>query len=283
MRGSDDVDDGLRIRGILGRRVGDGLDTLQRIGGQRLQIGLEVLLRQFGGFVVDPNLHTRNAAQGDVALHIDLHARRVLQRVFGSAGLDGGVLADVIDQLLTVHRIDGLLRLDGHLLQCGGDGHHSDGAEIGVVLYSKGNVARIVVEKPYTENAVALRHSINLKIAVRVGRRALDEHRVGGVQHRHVGIRQRSAGNRVAQQAHHLEGGSLPDNLLLSLLGILSPAAAVTHRRWSSRGRPARSSAGESSPGGLGHTHRHRHHQHCQNQHNLVTTYISYFIHHYLF
>ena len=116
---SHDVDDGLRIRSIFGRGIGDGFDACDGIGGQGLEIGLQVLLSQFRGLVVDPNLHARHAAQRDVAFHVDLHAGRVLQCVLGGTRLDRWVFTDVVDHLLAFHGIERTFRRNGDLPQRG--------------------------------------------------------------------------------------------------------------------------------------------------------------------
>ena len=113
----DDVDDRLGVSGILCRRVGDGLYAVEGVGRQGLQVGLQVLRRQFRRLVVDPNLHRAHAAQGDVALHVDLHAGRVLQGVLGRSGLYSGVVGHVVDHLLAIHGIEGPRGLDGHRLK----------------------------------------------------------------------------------------------------------------------------------------------------------------------
>ena len=78
MRRSHDVDDRFGVGGVFGRGVGDGLDTRDGVGRQGLKVSLQVLLGELRRFVVDPNLHARHATQGDIAFHVDFHARRIL-------------------------------------------------------------------------------------------------------------------------------------------------------------------------------------------------------------
>ena len=199
MCGCDDVDDRFGICGIFGRRVGDGLDALQRVGGQRLQVGLQVLLGQFGGFVVDPDFHARHAAQRDVAFHVNLYARSVLQGVLRGSRLYGGVFADIIHQFFAVHGVNRFLRLDGHFSQCGGGGYQFQSSQIGVVGYLEREIFHIVVEDENAHYAFALRHAIDLKIDVLVSQRTLDERRVLSVKHRYIGVSQRGARDGVAE------------------------------------------------------------------------------------
>ena len=133
VRRGDNVDNRLSISGILGRWVGDGLDTRDGVGGQGLEIGLQILLSEFRGFVVNPNLHARHTAQGDVAFHIHLHAGRVLQGVFGSSGLDGRVFADVVDEFLAVHGVNRFLGSDRDFAKRSHAGRDTQRTQLGVV------------------------------------------------------------------------------------------------------------------------------------------------------
>ena len=125
--GGDDVDDAAAALGaVAGRRVGDDLDLLDAAGGHLLDELLERLGVHIGGLVVDPNLHGRDAAQGDVALHVHLHAGGVLQGIRRRARLYGGVLGHVVERLLAIHHIDGFLPNNLHLLQVGAVLVHRD-------------------------------------------------------------------------------------------------------------------------------------------------------------
>ena len=124
MSRGDDVDDRLGLGCVFCRGVGDGLYAVERVGRQCFEVGLQVLGGEFGGLVVNPNLHARDAAQCDVALDVHLHARRVLQGVGGRSRLYGGVFADVVNHLLAIHGVEGLLGGDGHLLHQGGGRVH---------------------------------------------------------------------------------------------------------------------------------------------------------------
>ena len=192
-----------------------------------------------------------------------------MQGILGGAGLDGGILADVIDELLAVHSVERFLRLDGHLVERGGYGHQLDDVQVGVVLHGEGDVPRGVVEAPYAEDASALRDTVDFEIAVAVGGRTLDEGGVLGVEHGDVGVCQRGAGDGVAQKAYHLERRTFTHLLFLlhlgSLLRVLAlvPAVAVAAHR-----RSARVSAAGGSSAGIATARRLRQHtQRRQQQH----------------
>ena len=266
----DDVDDRLGVGGILGGGVGDGLDARQGVGGQGLEVGLEVLLGEFGGLVVDPDLHAAHTAERDIALHVDLNSRGVLEGVLGGAGLDGGVVLDVVDQLLAIHQVEGLLGRDFDSVEGGGTGLQAEGAEGGVVLYGKGNEAVAVADGGDAEQVAADRNAAHLKEAVEVGGGTLDEGGVCGLEHGHIDKGQELAADRVSQRADHLEGVALLDFLLLAdgggllaiahlvpvavrTLGTLAGTAALTHGGLA---------AGEAAGLGFEHRRGEEHHRH---------------------
>ena len=229
---SDDVDDRLGVGGILGRRVGDGLDAVQRVGRQGLQVGLQVLGGQLRRLVVDPNLHTADAAQRDVALHVDLHAGRVLQGVLGRSGLYRRVVGHVVYHLFAVHRIQRPRRGDFHRLKLCGTLFHIDCAQGRVVAHRDGDEPRGIAHIADAQQVVACRHLLDFEISARVGRGAFDEAAVLGGQHSHVAVHQRLVLGAVNQRAHHLEGRAGLDVLFLPhgvafLLRLLHLAVAA--------------------------------------------------------
>ncbi len=52
-----DVDDAVGGGGIARRRVGDDFDAVNGVGGQGLDVGLEVLFGEIRRLVVNPNFH----------------------------------------------------------------------------------------------------------------------------------------------------------------------------------------------------------------------------------
>ena len=244
MGGGDDVDDRLGVGGIFGRRVGDGLDAGQCVGGQRLQVGFEVLFRQFRWLVVDPNLHAAHTAQGDVTFHVDLHARGILEGVLGGSGLDGGVVADIIYHLLTVHGVERPVGGDLYLLQRGGTLFQFQCAQCGVVFHGEGVVVVAVADGGDAQQVFAGGHAVHLELAVEVRRGTFDKGAVGALQHADVDKGQRFAADAVAQRANHLVGVAddfLTHRILLLLLLVVfvvlsgestrAKTAGATHRR----------------------------------------------------
>ena len=55
-----------------------------------------------GGLVVNPDGHFGSAAIFDIALGIDFHSRGILKGVRGISALHTGVIAHVVEHLLTV-------------------------------------------------------------------------------------------------------------------------------------------------------------------------------------
>ena len=217
------VDDRLGVGGVLGRGVGDGLYARQGVGRQGLQVGLEVLLGELRRLVVDPYLDTRHTAQAHIALHVNLHARCVLQGVLGGAGLYAGVLADVVYHLLAVHGVEGLLGADLHGVQRRGAGHHAQRAQGRVVAHAEWHQAVAVAYGRHAQQVAARRHAADLEEAVEVRRGPFDEATVGRVEHGDVDEGEELAADGVAQLAHHLEGVALFHFLLLlHLLGLLA-------------------------------------------------------------
>ena len=70
--------------------------------------------------VVDPHLHARRAAQGDVALHVDLHTRCVLQGIGGRSRLDARFFGHVVHSLFPFHGKERTFFGDDHLIKFGG-------------------------------------------------------------------------------------------------------------------------------------------------------------------
>ena len=64
-----DVDDAIGGGGITRRWVSDDFYAVDGVGGQGLDVGLEVFFREVGRLVIDPNFNGRSPAQGDVAFH----------------------------------------------------------------------------------------------------------------------------------------------------------------------------------------------------------------------
>ena len=224
----DDVDDCLCVGGVLGRGIGDGLDAGQYVGREGLEVGLEILLGEFRGLVVNPDFHARDTAQCHVALHVDLHARGVLKGVLGGTCLDARVLADVVNHLLAVHGVDGALGGNLHGVEGGGAWHHLDGAEGGVVLHLERYHAVLVADGGDAQQVGTQWHAVDLEQAVEVGGAAFDEGRVSAVEHSHVDEGQELAADGVAQRSHHLEGVAFLHFLfLLHGVGVLVVALAV--------------------------------------------------------
>ena len=243
MRRSHYVDHRLGVGGVLGRGIGDGLDARQGVGRQGLQVGLEVLLGQFRRLVVDPYFNARHTAQAHIALHVNLHARCVLQGVLGGAGLYAGVLADVIDHLLAIHGVEGLLGGDLHGVEGRGTRHHAQRAEGRVVAHREGYQAVAVAYGRHAQQVAARRYAADLEEAVEVCRGPFDEAAVCRVEHGDVDEGEELAADGVAQLAHHLEGVALLHFLLLPhLLGLLAALHLVpvlSRSRTLPRGAPA--------------------------------------------
>ena len=149
--------------------------------------------------VVDPHRH-RRAVEGDIALHVHFHARRVLQGVAGVAGLNAGVLAHVVEVLLAFHGVHGFLTHNLHyveqhgaLAQCGGahvDFAQPCGAAVAGVGHSieEGGVAHGRVSEDGGDSVVL--QCVN---ALLVRHRTTDEGAVVRPQHGNVGIHHRLA------------------------------------------------------------------------------------------
>ena len=232
--GGDDIDDRFGAGGVFGGGVGDGLDAGERVGGERLEVGLEVFLGEARGFVVHPDFHAAGAAERDIAFHIHLDAWGVLEGVACGAGLDGGVIADVVDHFLAVHGVERAFGGDFHLLQLSGAWFDPERAECGVV----GDVERddrvAVADSGDAEEVAACGDAADFEVAVQVGRAALDEGAVHAVEHSHIDEGDELAGDGVAEGTDDLEGRALFDVLLLAdglrLLGgtvVLHPFAEL--------------------------------------------------------
>ena len=115
-----DVDDAIGLGAVACRGIGNNFHSINAIGWHGLDVGFEVLGGHVRGFVVDPHLHARCAAQADVALHVHFHARRVLQGIRGRSRLDTGVFGHVVHGLLPFHGKQGTLLRDDHLIKFGG-------------------------------------------------------------------------------------------------------------------------------------------------------------------
>ena len=211
---SNYVDNGLGLGSILCRRVGDGLDAGNGISGQGLEIGLQVFLGEFRGLVVHPNLHARHAAQGDVALNVDLHAGRVLQGILGGSCLDGRVFANVVNQLLAFHCIQRSLGSHRHFAQ----GRHAridaQRAQIGVVGHMEWMQIILIANSRNTQHESPLRHAVNLENTFHVADAAFHKFVVDGIEHGQIDVWHKLVSLGIAQHAHHSKGVAFADFLL---------------------------------------------------------------------
>ena len=113
----DDVDYGFGLGRVFCRRVRDGLYMVYGTGWQCLQPGLQVLFAQLRRFVVNPYLYAAHAAQLQVALNVDCHAGRVLQRVLSGSALHRRVVGHIVYVLFAVGGVDGPFGGNGHSLK----------------------------------------------------------------------------------------------------------------------------------------------------------------------
>ena len=178
LRGGDDIDDAAAALGaVAGRRVGDDLNLLDAAGGHLLDELLECLGVHVGGFVVDPDLHGRDAAEGHVAIHIHLHTGGVLQGVRRRARLYSGVLGHVVKCLLTVNHIHRLLAHDLHYIQvCARLLHvnttHVNG--LAVASHRKGHIEHLIADQSSHKTILTGRHIRHLEYSLGIRQRMGD-------------------------------------------------------------------------------------------------------------
>ena len=158
--------------------------------------------------VVDPDFHGGDAAEGDVAFHVHLHARRVLEGIGGGACLHRRVFRHVVERLLAVHHIDGLG--SGHRNTFEGSAclFHPDGTEIddASLRHGDGTGQHIVTHERGLQQVAADRYIGNGETTVGLG-----ECRAN---YPHIGIRGNNAHTDVEQlvlvktvHQHAFDGG----------------------------------------------------------------------------
>lgn len=118
---------------VFGRGMGYNLDALQHTRRQRFEVLLQAFGLEMRRLVVYPDGDLGATAILDVTLGVNLYTRCVLQRVGGVAALYTGVVADIIEHLLAVGRIERPAGGDLYLLQYCGVIHNLNGTEVSVL------------------------------------------------------------------------------------------------------------------------------------------------------
>ena len=257
---SDDVDDSFGVGGVFRRGVGDGLDAVEGVGRQGFEICFEVLLGEFRGFVVYPNLHTRHTAKGYVAFHVHLHAGGVLQGVVGGSGLYRRIVGNVVDKFFAVLSVKRPLSLYSN-----GFKHralfHVYVAEGSVVLHLERDITCCVSYICGTQKILTRRHFGNLEITIEVGGGAAYKAAVLFVEHSHIAESQRLVFSTVDKGSHHFEGGAaahfflfhgLSFFLSIAHIAVETLAAGETATRALAAGSSSRTTARKSAAR-LGH------------------------------
>ena len=127
---------------VFGRGVLHHLDAVDAVGGEHLDVLFEGLAFKVRGAIVDPHGDAA-AVEGDVALHIHLHARGVLEGVACVAGLYAGIFGHVVEVFLAVHGIERTFLGNGDHVEEHGPFVHDYGAHVNLAQAGRAAVAGV--------------------------------------------------------------------------------------------------------------------------------------------